>query len=585
MNKYKTLVFSALMLLLSACNDFLDRTSYDEVSSENVFESAMLAETVVIGAYANMLADYNSTSATNWDAFASILDPNDDTFKSNYSYLSGTILANNGLFLNTWKRFYEGVNRANDVINNISKVPNMKDALKAQRIAECKFIRAYYYYRLNCLWRGVPIYLENLNLSEYTRPRSAEAEVWQTIIDDLTDCINCEDLPNKYTAKDSDYGRVTKGAVYTLRAKTYLWMKEYKKAESDFRRVGELGYKLYTGDYANLFKEANEKCDEMIFSIQMEEVSGQGNVFSSTYGNRTTAGHGYSSFFINTNFVNSYEWANGKAFEWNDVIEGYENMSKKARSVYFLRNGLTPAERVEMQIYGADLSIYLNDGNEERILKAYTGRDPRMKATVITPYSTYLGGFSGEEVTYTARFPYRSSGAPYLDIQTGYDNNYLYSIRKFVTEGRQFLNTTYNPVDIPVFRYADVLLGLAEALNEQGNYQEAITYVNEVRKRAGVALLNAADNLGKVIDNSDELRARIRDEKKWELACEEVLYYDELRWGTWQETKFATNNGLVEVWGEPVYKYTWGGNALLKWAIPSSEREKNTNMIQNEGWY
>lgn len=587
MKKYIKILVLPAFVLLSACNDFLDRTSYDQVSSGIVFKNAALAETVVIGAYSNLKSDYidHNASTLNWDAFASVLDPSEDFINSGYLYLKGMILPNNSSFLNYWKRFYEGINRANDVINNISHVPDMSEALKAQRIAECKFIRAYYYYRLNCLWRGVPIYLENLAPAEYTRGRSSEASVWQTIIDDLTDCINSEELPDKYGSNDSNYGRVTKGAAYTLRGKTYLWLKEYQKAEADFRKVGELGYKLYEGEYIDLFTEANEKCDEMIFSVQMEDVSDQGNVFSRTYGNRTTTGNGNSSFFMNTNFVNSYEWANGKAFNWNDIIGGYNETPEKARSVYFLRDGLTSSERSQMQTYGADMSEYLDSGNEERIRSAYIDRDPRMEATVITPYATYIGGFSGAEVTYTARFPYRSTTAPYFDMQTNSDQNYLYSIRKFVTKGRQYLNVLHNPVDVPIFRYADVLLGLAEAINEQGNYSEAITYVNMVRQRASVALLNDASNQGEVITSSNQLRSRIQKEKKWELACEEVLYYDELRWGTWEESKFATDNGLHEVWGSPIYTYTWGGSAYLRWPIPSSEREKNPNIEQNEGWY
>lgn len=587
MKKYIKILVLPAFVLLTACNDFLDRTSYDQVSSGIVFKNAALAETVVIGAYSNLKSDYidHNVSTLNWDAFASVLDPSEDFINSGYLYLKGMILPNNSSFLNYWKRFYEGINRANDVINNISYVPDMSEALKAQRIAECKFIRAYYYYRLNCLWRGVPIYLENLAPAEYTRGRSSEASVWQTIIDDLTDCINSEELPDKYGSNDSNYGRVTKGAAYTLRGKTYLWVKDYKKAEADFRKVGELGYKLYEGEYIDLFAEANEKCDEMIFSVQMEDVSDQGNVFSRTYGNRTTTGNGNSSFFMNTNFVNSYEWANGKAFNWNDIIDGYNEMPEKARSVYFLRDGLTSSERSQMQTYGADMSEYLDSGNEERIRSAYIDRDPRMEATVITPYATYIGGFSGTEVTYTSRFPYRSTTAPYFDMQTNSDQNYLYSIRKFVTKGRQYLNVLHNPVDVPIFRYADVLLGLAEAINEQGNYSEAITYVNMVRQRASVALLNDASNQGEVITSSNQLRSRIQKEKKWELACEEVLYYDELRWGTWEESKFATNNGLLEVWGSPIYKYTWGGSAYLRWPIPSSEREKNPSLEQNEGWH
>ena len=587
MKNYIKIIILLVFVLSSACDDFLDRNSYDQVSSGIIFKDVSLAETVVIGAYSNLKADYidHEGSSLNWDAFSSVIDPNDGFINSNYLYLKGMILPNNSSFLKYWKRFYEGVNRANDVINNISQVHGMSDALKSQRIAECKFIRAFYYYRLNSLWRGVPIYLENLAPAEYTRERSSEESVWETIIDDLTDCINCEELSGKYNLVSADYGRVTKGAAYTLRGKTYLWMKEYEKAEADFREVGKLGYKLYEGNYGDLFTEANEKCDEMIFSVQMEDVSNQGNVYSRTYGNKTTAGNGNSSFFMNANFVNSYEWANGKAFNWNDVIPGYNEMPAKARSVYFLRDGLTSSERSLMQNYGADMSEYLDAGNEQRIMDAYANRDPRMAATVITPYATYVGGFSGAEVTYTARFPYRSTAAPFFDLQTNSDQNFLYSIRKFVTNGRQYLNVFQNPVDVPIFRYADVLLCLAEALNEQGNYYEAITYVNMVRQRAGIALLNDPSNQGEIITSSNQLRPRIQKEKKWELAGEEVLYLDELRWGIWQESKFATGNGLHEVWGSPVYTYAWGGSAYLKWPIPSSEREKNMNLEQNEGWH
>ena len=106
--------------------------------------------------------------------------------------------------------------------------------------------------------------------------------MWGVIIDDLNDCIACEELPGKYKSSDSDYGRVTKGAAYTLRGKVYLWLKKWEEAEKDFLEVGKLGYDLYRGDYADLFKLANEKCDEMIFSAQMEDIDGFGNVFSYT---------------------------------------------------------------------------------------------------------------------------------------------------------------------------------------------------------------------------------------------------------------------------------------------------------------
>ena len=571
-------------IVLTACEDFLGRRPYDKVSSETAFESAILAENVVNGVYSNLIYDYVTVDAArvNWDAFSSVMDPTNSLCTSKYNYLTGKILTNNSLFLTYWKRYYEGINRANDVINNIHRVPDMTDEHKAKRIAECKFIRAYHYYRLNCLWRGVPIYLENLAPAQYTKPRSSEEDVWQLIIDDCTDAIECESLPGKIDKGSSDYGRITKGAAYTLRGKVYMWMKEYALAEADFMEVAKLGYALYTGEYANLFKEANERCDEMIFSAQMVAKSGNGNCFSYIYGSYCTTGFGNSELLLNTNFVNSYEEKNGKPFDWNNYIPGYNEMSPKERSVYFLRNNMSDTEISQMSTYGAKMSEYDATGNEARIKAAYANRDPRLAATAITPYAEYKGGASGAEAVYTMRYPYRNWEAPQLDLRGSQTNQMLYMIRKFVTVGRESTNIQYNPIDAPIFRYADVLLSLAEAVNEQGRYSEAMQYVNQVRSRAGVQLLGT--NEYTQVLNKEQMAERIRNEKKWELACEEQLYYEELRWETWKKEKFAKDNGLQHVWGDPVYTYAWGGEEYWKWPIPSTEKEKNNNLQQNDGW-
>jgi hypothetical protein len=583
-NIFKILIIPAV-IFIAGCDDFLDRYPYDSVSSNTVYASATLAENAVSGVYSNLLSNYISVSALNWDALSGVLDPLAESVFLSYPFLGGTVQSNSSMFSSHWTRFYEGINRANDVIANIGGTVELPEATRACRIAECKFIRAYYYFKLNTLWKGVPVYLENLAPGEYTKPRSTENDVWQVIIDDLDDVIACESMPVKYRSSDSNYGRIAKGAAYALRGKVYMWLKEWNKAEADFRKVGECGFDLFNGSYADLFKEANEKSDEMVFSITMEEIEDHGNVYSRTYGNWMTAGNGNNTFYMNVNFVNSYQWADGRPFSFDDVISGYESMSPEARSVYFCRNNMTDSEKAMMTGYGADMTKYDPAANESRILTAYTGRDPRLDATVIVPYTDYLGGFAaGAAANYQTRWPYRSENAPSFDLRTRSTGNMLYCIRKFVTVGKEYANPLFNPVDVPVIRYADVLLCLAECLNEQGKTNEAIPFINRVRERAGVAELNSGPYYLAVTGRSD-LQKRIMDEKHWELACEEQLYLEEMRWGTWKETKFAESNGLQQCWGSSVYKYIWGGDAYLTWAIPSAECEKNTNLIQNNGWY
>lgn len=582
---FKILIAIPAFFFVTGCDSFLDRYPYDSVSSNTVYSSAMLAENAVVGVYSNLLSNYISATALNWDGLSSVIDPSDQSVSLRYPYLRGTIQSNHSMFSDHWKRFYEGINRANDVIANIGGTVELPEETRACRIAECKFIRAYYYFKLNTLWKGVPVYLENLAPGEYTKARSSEAQVWQVILDDLNAVIDSGSIPVKYKAGDSSYGRISKGAAYALRGKVYMWLKEWEKAEADFIKVGECGFDLFNGSYADLFKEANEKCDEMVFSITMEEIEGHGNVYSRNYGNWMTAGNGNNDFYMNTNFVNSYQWADGRPFSFDDVIPGYESMSPEARSVYFCRNNMTDSEKATMTAYGADMAQYDPVANESRILQAYTGRDPRLNATVIVPYTDYLGGMAaGAAVNYQTRWPYRSENSPSFDLRTRSTSNMLYCIRKFVAVGKEYANPLFNPVDVPIIRYADVLLCLAESLNEQGRTNEAVPFVNRVRKRAGVAELNSGPTHLEVTGQSD-LRRRIRDEKRWELACEEQLYVEELRWGTWKETKFAKSNGLQQCWGSSVYEYIWGGDAYLTWAIPSAECEKNTNLIQNSGWY
>lgn len=577
-----------LMLFVYACSaDFLDTKPANVISTAGVWDNADLAVQVVNGVYNALRTDYATNSGYDgdlhfYDYRSSIMDM-DRNWIWHTPTLFGVATPSSTEFLSAWKRYYELIHRANDVIANIKKTPGMSDGKKAQYIAECKFLRAYNYYRMNILWGGVPLYLEPVTAEECIKGRSTEQEIWDAVLTDLTACVEESNLPEKYAASSSEYGRITKAAAYSLRGKTYLWLKQYDKAEDDFRAITKMGYSLF-GDYKALFKEANERCDEMIFTIPcIENPSGYGSVFNWAFGNRTTSGSGWNNYLPNPAFVDSYECVDGKPFSWDDYLPGYSTMTPRERSVFFLRDNLTDGEIKIMGSYGADMKQYLPDGNEARIKAAYANRDPRLAMNVITPYATYWGGVTGSAISYTLRWPYRGAddAEPY-DIRTDTNDKFYYLIRKFVYEGTEHTIMERSPIDIPLIRYADVLLNLAEALTEQGKWEEAIPYVNDVRNRVGAQALNSNDYT--TVKGLDDMRQRIRKERYWELAFEEYMFFDELRWGTWKEKKFYEGNGLMEVWGNTTYSYMWGGDYLWKWAVPASEMEKNSNLVQNEGW-
>ncbi|NNE76293.1 MAG: RagB/SusD family nutrient uptake outer membrane protein, partial [Pricia sp.] len=127
-------------------------------------------------------------------------------------------------------------------------------------------------------------------------------------------------------------------------------------------------------------------------------------------------------------------------------------------------------------------------------------------------------------------------------------------------------------VNFPVYRYAEVLLFLAEALEEQGKSAEAITYLNQVRARAGLGA--ASGDLGEAIFN----------ERRVELAFENKRWFDLVRTDRAIDVMTAFGN---RVFANPNdYYYPVGAepranafsNITELYALPSSESELNPNF-------
>ena len=261
--------------LLSGCRgDLMDLNPYSSISSGNMWTSENLADMGVTGIYNLLLSGNVAGDLYKFECFGVSADCRD----RDYAITLGNITTSDGLFSGYWTIHYEGVSRCNDAIANLPNAP-LDDAKRNRLMAESKFMRAFFYYKLNSMFKGVPLYTEPTELDDFTKGRNTEAEVWDLVIQDLTDAINTADFPDKYEKGSASFGRATKGAAYALRGKAYMWMNEWAKAEADFRKVGELGYALFDGEYKQLFKEANEQSDEMIFSMQCIGESGYGNDF------------------------------------------------------------------------------------------------------------------------------------------------------------------------------------------------------------------------------------------------------------------------------------------------------------------
>jgi len=582
----KTFYILIIAVSLFSCKKtLLDTAPYDSLASETMWTSDNLTDLGVTGVYNALRLGQNTGSASGLELYQidqfSLTGQN----RGALSLMQGTITPGDGMFSSTWQNLYEGIVRTNDAIMNIPLKSPSVATKKARLIAESKFLRAYFYFRLNQVFKGVPIYLEPFKISEATKARATEQAVWDQVIKDLTDCINEPNLPTKYAKGNASFGRATKAAAYALRGKVYLYTQKWDLAVSDFTQVKSLGHSLFA-NYSLLFKEVNEQSDEMIFPLTNIGVNGLGSTTQFFCGTRSSFGSCWNTYFPTNSLVDMYENIDGTNFSWDAIIPGYSTMPAAARQVYFLRDGLTAAEITAASGRGADMTKYLAVGNEARIQKAYLNRDPRLAATVITPYNSYNGVLNGANQQVVSRFPYRASTAPTFDLQTDTQTFFYYLHRKFVYENStELLNRSYGPIDFPIIRYADVLLMWAEALVELNNLPEAILKVNEVRTRAGMPLLQQTDaTKGTYVSSQSNLRDRVRNERRIEFVNEGIDYFDEVRWNTWKTLVFKTGNGAQQVWGSNANGYTYGGDYMNTWAIPQVEIERNPNLKQNAGW-
>lgn len=585
MKKYIFTAITAVALLAGCKKDLLETAPYSQVGSETMWTTDNLTDLGMTGVYAQLRYGNASGGASGLELYQ--MDCLGFTGQTTgvEALLSGTITPSNGYFSSHWQNLFEGIQRANGAIVNIPLKSPSSAEKKARYIAEAKFLRAYFYLRLNQLYKGVPIYLEPFTPEEATKPRATEAEVWAQVIADLTAVIAEPNLPDRYAAGNASYGHVTKGAAYALRGKAYMYTEKWNLAAADFQKVKDAGYGLFA-NYNTLFKTANEQSNEMIFSIQHTGVTGYGSTTQFYCGTRSSFGSCWNTYHVSPNLVDLYENADGSKFNWDAVLPGYSSLTVAEREVYFLRNNLTATEIAAATTRGAKMSLYLPTGNEARILQAYANRDPRLAANVITPYSTYVGVFASANAVVTSRWPYRAEAATNGDLRTDTQSFFYYLYRKYVYEGMsETPGRDYGPTDFALIRYADVLLMWAEALNEQGLTAEAMAKVNEVRARAGVALLqNTNAALPTYVAGQADLRERIRNERRVEFPNEGINFFDEMRWKSWKDKVFAPGNGVKQIWGRVTSAYSFKGDYIYTWAVPAVEIERNPNIKQNAGW-
>lgn len=172
-----------------------------------------------------------------------------------------------------WGRNYTGIYRANLLLSKLDGVSDLSAALKGRYAAECKFLRAYYYFDLVRLFKNVPLITAAIPTAEiYNITQASPDAVYAQIEKDLTEAIGEANLPSTVPVA-TEGGRVTKGAAKALLGKVYLYEKKWAQAAQQLADVNgtpggtsTFGYKLLP-NFGDIFKPTNKFNSESIFEI------------------------------------------------------------------------------------------------------------------------------------------------------------------------------------------------------------------------------------------------------------------------------------------------------------------------------
>ena len=521
MKKLISLLYMIPVLgVLTACSDLLgEQVPQGTLSDEQVKDPAN-AEAMVVSAYAifTTAEDINSSfSMWNFDVRS------DDAYKGGNGTSDGDVfhqleiqqgvLTTNWNLNDIWVRLYNSLSRVNSAIALLNECDESY-AMKEQRLAEMKFLRAYGHFLLKRLFKNIPfVNRHDLTYAEYNELSNtaySNDEGWQVIIDDLMEAYNT--LP----AVQADKGRPTKAAAAAFLAKVYLY-KAYRQDDpksnqvssvndGDLRKVIEFTEPaLYAGyglevDIHNNFRpeEMYENGKESLWAIQYSRNDG------STYGN--------------------LNWSYGL------IGPSIDNVTDGACDFYKPSQNLVNAFRT-----GADGLPLPDSFNEKDYDKGVDNADPRLFLTVGMPGLPYL--FNKNFIQDESKQWSRGNGlyGYYISLKQNVDPALV---------GEYLIKGSYwaSPMNRIVFRYADVLLERAEAYAQLGDSGKAIDLVNQIRARAASSTQMFADyptRYGVKIyitqykgsyDKAAALKI-VKMERRLEMGMECERFFDLVRWG------------------------------------------------------
>lgn len=515
--------------------------------------------------------------------------------------IHGTLYPSTGLVSNIWTNYYRAIQYANVYLANIDNNPNMDSTEKEWTKAECRSLRALFYFELMKFYGPVPVVGDRVYgvddpLADMQLPRASVDSCFNYIIGELNSALDGGHLVSQFTngAYEAQMkGNLTQEAVEGLLAEVYLFRASYlfngdpyyqglanqdgtklfpqQRDEQKWRDARDAAKRIIdSGKFRLALRDANGKLVSSIdkscpfrsvFAASMgssdneELIYGRTSSSNETYcmvprfqGLGSNYDKGGGAFSVPLEFIDLYFTNKGLDINKDPNYFTYDTSDPK---YYPVRNPLSITQS-KACIDSLTSYQYFSPGSGHSILKQFYGREPRFYLAV-----TFQNRPWDFDKSTPVEMNYNGNSGPN-------GNTHDYPI--FGTLVRKNYYAKESNIDmLPLLRLGEVYLNYAEACAELGELGEAMHYVNLIRQRAGVREyvgLNAEDrtptdawgkpriDLGNL---TQELVLKVvYRERLLELAYENKHYFDVRRWGV-GEGKWRDGSEMTDGWIYPAY--------------------------------
>ncbi|MGB7393227.1 MAG: RagB/SusD family nutrient uptake outer membrane protein [Pricia sp.] len=460
------MLFMAAIVGMVSCEDIIDEQPASEIAPQNFWRNNGDAESGVVGIYDGMQSSFRLKHYY-WGEFRSdnFTQGEGSASADDLELLNNTITPGNGNVLR-WNDYYEMINRANLAIKYVPQIEGFNSSL----LAEAYAIRAYAYFQAVKTWGSVPLFvepIENQN-QELRRPRTDSNTILNEVI--IPDMLAAEENMENF----NDPYRFSLASIWGLQADVYAWIGDDQSAKTALENIIDLNeYSLVetaqgwqdlflndTGDGGGPEKVMTGP--ELIFSIRYDLSEARDNP---------------GQLRANRSGIFSLFFAGLPSFYLSSILEN--KWTEK---------------------FPIDSTLWVNK---------YPDTDPVLTQTdALTGERSFIYG--------DWRFYFcREDGVQGIgDLLPGEARLAKYNKSNY--------NQDLDDSDIVIYRYAGILLLLAEVENRLGNDARALEIVNQIRTARQLPLVDAAE-FGATLDERENY---ILDERQLELLGEAERWWD-----------------------------------------------------------